>query len=123
MRAFKFLIFILAVGAGLYFYFHKEENFKVKDNIIVSQASGMDISGPLTAPPKYATIKGTITNITQKNFSDVVILYQTGLDTIKANIGYLPAGRSSDFETGRIMVRSGHPDYEIVSILCKEESE
>lgn len=121
MKAFKFLIFLIIVGAGLYLYLHKEENFKVKDNIIVSQASGMDISGPLTAPPKYASIKGTITNISKKNFTDVEILYQTGLDTIKAVIGYLQAGGSSEFETNRIMVRSGHPDYEIVGIPCKEE--
>jgi len=121
MKTFRFLIFLIAIGAGLYFYFHKEENFKVKDSVSVSQASGMDISGPITAPPKYATIKGTITNISKKNFSDVTILYQTGLDTIKAFIGYLPAGQSSEFETSRIMVRSGHPDYEIVDIPCKEE--
>jgi hypothetical protein len=121
MRGFKYLILFLVIGAGIYFYFHKEENFKVKDNIIVTQASGMDISGPITAPPKYASIKGTITNISKKNFTDIEILYQTGLDTIKAVIGYLPSGGSSEFETGRIMVRSGHPDYEIVDIPCKEE--
>ncbi len=121
MKGLLYFLFFAIVGAGLYLYFHKAENFKVKDQIIVSQASGMDISGPITAPPKYAVIKGTITNISDKNFSSIEVVYQSGLDTIKAVIGSLTKGQSSEFETNRMMVRSGHPDYKLIDIPCKEE--
>jgi hypothetical protein len=121
MKAFRLLILVIAIGVGLYFYLHKEENFKVKDSITVSQKSGMDITGPITAPPKFATIQGTITNISEKNFKDVEILYQTGYDTIRAYIGNLPSGESSDFETKRVRVRSGNPEYVMKDILFKEE--
>ncbi len=120
MKGLLYFLFFAALGAGIYFYTHKAENFKVKDQVSVSQASGMDISGPITAPPKYAVISGTITNISDKNFNDVEVVYQTGLDTIRAIIGLLEKGQSAQFETSSIMVRSGHPDYELIDIPCKE---
>jgi len=93
----------------------------VKDQIVVSQASGMDISGPITAPPKYAVIKGTIKNISDKNFNNVEVVYQSGLDTVRVMVGSLQKGQSSEFITNRMMVRTGHPDYELINISFKEE--
>jgi uncharacterized protein (UPF0333 family) len=121
MKAIRLLILIIAVAAGLYFYFHKEENFKVNDSIIVSQASGMDMNAPITAPPKFASISGTITNITKKNFNGVEIVYLAGTDTLRVEIGRIPAGQSSDFTSKSVRVISGHPDYRILNILSKEE--
>lgn len=109
------------MGAGLYFYFHKAENFKVKDSITVSQPSGMDINAGITAPPKYAVIRGTITNISDKNFNEVEIVYQSGRDTVRAKIGRLMKGQSAEFETNGMRVRSSHPDYKIIDTPCKEE--
>ncbi len=120
MKKLFYFLFFVAVGAGIYLYTHKAENFKVKDQIVVSQASGMDISGPITAPPKYAVIKGTITNISEKDFNNVEVVYQSGLDTIRAMIGYLPKGQSSEFQTNNMRVRSGHPDYELININSAE---
>ncbi len=121
MKGLFYFLFFAAVGAGLYLYFNRPEDFKIKDNIIVSQASGMDINAGITAPPRYAVIRGTITNISDKNFNDVEIVYQSGRDTIRTKIGSLMKGQSADFETNRMMVRSSHPDYEIIDIPCKEE--
>lgn len=121
MKGLLYFLFFAAVGAGLYLYLHKAENFKVKDQIVVSQASGMDISGPITAPPKYAVISGTITNISDKSFNAVEVVYQTGLDTIRANVGSLMKGQSAEFQTNRIRVRSSRPDYELINISYKEE--
>ncbi len=120
MKKFLYFLFFVAVGAGIYFFTHKPENFKVKDQVVVSQASGMDISGPITAPPKYAVIKGTITNISEKDFNNVEVVYQSGLDTVRAMIGSLPKGASSEFQTNNMRVRSGHPDYELIDILSTE---
>jgi hypothetical protein len=121
MKGLLYFLFFAAIGAGIYFYFHKADNFRVKDQIVVTQASGMDISGPITAPPKYAVIKGTITNISDKNFNDIEVVYQSGLDTIRAMIGSLSKGQSSEFVTNNMKVRSGHPDYELIDIPCTEE--
>ena len=121
MKGLLYFLFFIAVGAGLYFYFHKAENFKVTDRVTVSQASGMDINAGITAPPKYAVIRGTIKNISDKNFTDIEVVYQTGRDTLRVNIGSLMKGQSAEFETNKVMVRSGHPDYEIIDIPCKEE--
>ena len=120
MKKLLYFLFFVAVGAGFYIYFHKAENFRIKDHVIVSQASGMDISGGVTPPPRYAVIQGTIKNISDKNFDDVEIIYQSGLDTVRATIGSLMKGQSTEFRTNRMMVRSNHPDYEIIDIPCKE---
>lgn len=121
MKGLLYFLLFAAVGAGLYLYFQKAGNFNVKDQIVVSQASGMDISGPITAPPKYAVIKGTITNISDKNFDDVEVVYQSGLDTIRAAIGGLMKGQSAEFQTNRMKVKTGHPDYELIDVSFKEE--
>jgi len=121
MKAIRFLLVIILAAVGLYLYFHKEDNFKVKDSITVSQTSGMDMNAPITAPPKFAVITGTITNISKKNFNEIEIVYQTGIDTLRVDIGNLPAGQSSDFTSKSIRVRSGHPDYKMIDILSKEE--
>jgi hypothetical protein len=121
VKGLLYFLFFAAIGAGLYFYLHKAENFKVKDQIVVSQASGMDISGPITAPPKYAVIKGTITNISDKNFNDIEVVYQSGLDTIRANVGSLMKGQSAEFQTNSMRVRTGRPDYELINISYNEE--
>ncbi len=121
MKAIRYFVLIIAIGLGLYLYLHKDENFKVKDHIIVSQASGMDFDAPsVTAPPKFAVINGTITNISEKNFNDVEVVYQSGRDTIKAFIGTLQKGQSSEFQTNRMMVRTNRPDYKLIDILFKE---
>ncbi len=122
MKRLLFFLFFVVVGAGIYLYTHKAENFKVKDQVVVSQASGMDISGPITAPPKYAVIKGTITNISEEDFNNVELVYQSGLDTLTAMIGYLPKGGSSEFQTNSMRVRSGHPDYELININSSENN-
>ena len=121
MKGLLYFLFFVAVGVGLYLYLHKEENFKVKDWIIVSQASGMDINGPMTAPPKFAVIKGTIKNISSKNFNNVEVFYQSGSDTVKAVIGSLPEGQSTDFQTNSMRVITNRPDYKLINISCTEE--
>jgi hypothetical protein len=122
MKAILFFLFFAAVGIGIYFLFHKQENFKVKDHIVVSQQSGMDINAPtIAAPQKYGVIEGNIQNISRKNFKDVIIVYQSGADTVKAVVGNLEAGGKSEFKTNSMEVRTNRPDYALVDILFSEE--
>ena len=121
MKGLLYFLFFAAVGAGIYLYFQKPEYFQVKDRIVVSQPSGMDINGPITAPPKHAVIRGTITNISEKNFYDIEIYYQAGRDTVTAVVGSLASGQSAEFETSSMRSRTGRPDYELVHIAFSEE--
>ena len=122
MKGLLYFLLFAAIGAGLYMYLHKEEYFKVKDQVSVSQASGMDMYGGITPPPKYAVITGTITNISEKNFNNVVVVYQAGSDTVRASIGNLPKGQSAEFTTNSMRTRrTGMPDYELIDITYSEE--
>ena len=122
VKGFLYFLFFVALGAGLYLYLHKAEYFKVKDQVTVSQASGMDMYGGVTPPPKYAVITGTITNISEKNFNDVVVVYQAGSDTVRATIGSLPKGQSAEFKTNSMRTRrTGMPDYDLIDITYTEE--
>jgi hypothetical protein len=121
VKGLLYFLFFIAVVVGLYLYLHKEENFEIKDRIIVSQSSGMDINVPITAPPKFAVIKGTIKNISNKNFSNVEVFYQSGSDTVRAVIGSLSGGQSTDFQTNHMRVITNRPDYKLINISYVEE--
>lgn len=119
----KFFILIIAIAAGylLYNSFFKEEVVEIKDNIIVTQASGMDINAGPSPPPKYAYIQGVIKNIGDKNLSNILIKYSVGYDTLSVVIGYLIAGESAEFRTTSTRVRTGTPQYSIKEIIYNEE--
>jgi hypothetical protein len=123
MKKFIFYLFCFIIGIGLYLYFQKEENFKITDHIVVSQESGStDINAPsIVAGPSYGVVKGTIKNISSKNFKDVIIIYQSGSDTIRASVGNLNKGQETEFETNRMRVNTRNPDYKVVDITFKEE--
>ena len=81
----------------------------------------MDVNGPMTAPPKSAVIKGTIKNISSKNFNNVEVFYQSGSDTVKAVIGFLSGGQSTDFQTKSMRVITDRPDYKLINVSYSEE--
>ena len=51
----------------------------------------------LLPAPSYGVVKGTIKNISSKNFKDVIIIYQSGSDTIRASVGNLNKGQETEF--------------------------
>ena len=121
MKAILYILFLAAIGLGIYYFMSEEENFEVKDNIVVTNPSGMDESAPsVSTPPSYVTIEGTITNISDKEFSGIVINYKTGRENIKVNVGNLKAGENYNFKSNPVLVRDRNPQYKLIDISFNE---
>jgi hypothetical protein len=116
MKKLLVLIVILAGAYFVYHYFYNKSFLEVKETVIVSQASGLDIHAGPTPPLKYAYIEGTIKNNGDKSLSDVLIIYTIGYDTVSAMVGYLMPGGSAVFNTNSIRVRSANPQYTLKDI-------
>ncbi|HSP87425.1 MAG TPA: hypothetical protein VLN45_04790 [Ignavibacteriaceae bacterium] len=117
MKAFFILLLLAAVGYGVYYFMNEEENFEIKDNLIITQPSGMDENAPsVSTPPSYIVIEGTITNITDKDFSGIVITYKSGLEIIKVDIGDLKKSESYNFKSNSVLVRDKNPQYKLVEV-------
>jgi hypothetical protein len=119
----KFFILVAAVTAGylLYDNFYNKKAVEIKENIIVSQASGMDINAGPSPPPKYAHIKGVVKNVGDRNLSNILIKYSVGYDTLSAIIGFLNSGDSMEFKTNNCQVRNPNPQYKLEEIKYDEE--
>ena len=121
MKKFFILIAILAVAYLLYDNFYNKEAVEIKENIIVTQASGMDINAGPSPPLKYALIKGVVKNIGDKNLRNILIKYSVGYDTLSAIIGFLNSGDSMEFKTNNCQVRNPNPQYKLEEIKYDEE--
>ena len=119
----KFFILVAAVTAGylLYDNFYNKKAVEIKENIIVSQASGMDINAGPSPPPKYAHIKGVVKNVGDRNLSNILIKYSVGYDTLSAIIGFLNSGDSMEFKTNNCQVRNPNPQYKLEEIKYDDE--
>ena len=82
MKKVALLLLVLAALYGAYEYLGKGSPFEVRDSIVVSQASGLDVHAGNTAPLTSAVIKGVIKNTTKKNFANLMIVYTIGYDSL-----------------------------------------
>ena len=115
------IIFLAGIGYGVYYFLDKEEFFEIKENINVSRSIEMDADAPLMqTPPSYMTIEGKITNISDKDFTGIVIIYKSGVDTLKANIGNLKRGESYNFKSNSVRARNINPQYKLIDIIYNE---
>jgi len=117
-------LFILAIAITacylLYNFFYNKKVVEIKENIIVSQASGLDINAGPSPPPKYAHIEGVVKNIGDKNLENIVIIYSVGYDTLSAMVGFLIPGESAQFSTNSSKVRTANPQYTLEEIKYDE---
>ncbi len=109
----KFLILLALIAAVYFIYsnYYNQKPYEIKENIVVTQSSGMDINSGPSPPPKYAHIEGTIKNVSDKNLINIIITYTVGYDTINAVVNFLPANQSSSFKTTSCGVRNANPQY------------
>jgi hypothetical protein len=121
MKKLFILVFVIAAGYIFYSYFYNEEVVEIEENIVVTQASGMDINASPSPPPKYASIEGVIKNIGSKNLTDIVIIYTVGYDTLKGIVGFLKPGETAEFKTSSCRVRGANPDYSLEEITYDDD--
>jgi hypothetical protein len=92
MKKLLLLIILLTGAYFIYQYLNTNNSFEVKDNIIISQPSGLDINAGPSPPVKYAHIEGVIKNVGEKSLGNIQVVYIVGYDTLSANVGFLSAG-------------------------------
>ena len=115
----KLLLLVIILGAGYLVYnkFYNYNPVEIKDNIVLSQQTALDInSASVTPAPRFAFIEGEIRNRGEKDLTNVLIIYTIGYDTLSAYINLLESGNSRSFETNRCMVRVKSPKYYLVEI-------
>jgi hypothetical protein len=121
MKVLLTIIFLAGIGYGVYYFLDKEEYFEIKENINLSRSIEMDADAPLMqTPPSYMTIEGKITNISDKDFTGIVIIYKSGVDALKANIGNLKRGESYNFKSNSVRARNINPQYKLIDIIYNE---
>jgi hypothetical protein len=120
VKKFIILLFFAVSGYVVYNYVIRKEVLEIRDNVIVSQASGMDINAGITPPPRYAHITGVVKNIGNTGLSNIRVLYSIGNDTLTVFIAYLDAGGSAEFKTSSTRVRTSNPQYSIEKIVYEE---
>ncbi len=121
MRALAAIIFIAAIVIGIFYFQNEEDNFEIKDSITVSRSIEMDANAPLVqTPPSFMVIEGSIKNISDKNFSGIVVIYKSGIDTLKATVGSLKSGESYTFKSNSVRTRNSNPQYKLIDIIYNE---
>jgi hypothetical protein len=113
MKKFLLLVIISAAAYFAYEYLIKEkEVLEIKADKVVSTSYSMDIEAPALSPSNYATVQGTVKNISGKVVSNLLLRYKLDGKTVDAVIGHLEPGEQRNFSTQGVMVRgAGVPFY------------
>ena len=98
----KLFIFILLVAGGFfaYKYFIEEKTvLEIHANKSISTEHSMDIDAPAISPAKFASVKGTVKNISDKTVTNIVLKYKLNAQPVEARIDQLEPGETKDFST------------------------
>ena len=98
----KFLIFILLVAGGYfaYQYLIKEKTvLEIKADKSISTEYSMDIDAPALSPAKFASLQGTVKNVSDKTVSNIVLKYKLNAQPVEARIDKLEPGETKNFST------------------------
>ena len=98
----KLLIFILlAVGAYFaYEYLLKDKTvLEIKADKSISTEHSMDIDAPALSPSKFASVQGTVKNVSDKTVTNIVLKYKLNAQPVEASIDQLEPGETKKFTT------------------------
>jgi hypothetical protein len=98
----KFLIFILLVAGGYfaYQYLIKEKTvLEIKADKSITTEHSMDIDAPALSPTRYASIHGTVKNVSNKTVTNIVLKYKLNAQPVEARIDQLEPGETKNFST------------------------
>jgi hypothetical protein len=98
----KLLIFIL-LAAGAYFayeYLLKDKTvLEIKANKSISTQHSMDVDAPALSPSKFASVQGTVKNVSDKTVTNIVLKYKLNAKPVEARIDQLEPGETKKFST------------------------
>lgn len=121
MKKIIIILIILAVGYFIYKNYYTYSPIEIKDWLIVTHHSSLDInSASVTPPPSFGHIEGTLENKGEKALTSILIIYSVGLDTLYAGVGFLLPGSMADFKTSSTRVRSASSDYSLIEVKYSE---
>ena len=98
----KLLIFIL-LAAGAYFaydYLLKDKTvLEIKADKSITTEHTMDINAPAMAPSKFASVQGTVKNVSDKVVTNIVLNYKLNAQPVETRIDQLEPGETKKFST------------------------
>jgi len=101
----KLIIFILLVAGGYfaYEYLIKEKTvLEIKADKSISTQHSMDIDAPALAPAKFASVQGTVKNVSDKTVTNILLKYKLNAQPVEARIDQLEPGETKNFSTQSI---------------------
>ena len=98
----KLLIFIL-LAAGAYFaydYLLKDKTvLEIKADKSITTEHSMDVDAPAMAPSKFASVQGTVKNVSDKVVTNIVLKYKLNAQPVETRIDQLEPGETKKFST------------------------
>lgn len=98
----KSLVFILLVVAGYFVYENviKEKSvLEIKTDKSISTQHSMDPEAPALGPSRFGSVQGTVTNVSDKAVSNIVLYYKLNAQPVEARIDRLEPGETKNFST------------------------
>jgi len=98
----KLLIFILLVAGGYfaYEYLIKEKTvLEINADKSVTTQHSMDVDAPALAPAKFASVQGTVKNVSDKTVTNILLKYKLNAKPVEARIDRLEPGETKYFAT------------------------
>ena len=98
----KLLIFILLVAGGYFAYqylINEKTVLEIKANKSITTEHSMDINAPALSPAKFASVQGTVKNVSNKTVTNIVLKYKLNAQPVEARIDQLEPGETKNFST------------------------
>lgn len=98
----KLIIFILLAAGGYfaYEYLLKDKTvLEIKADKSITTQHSMDIDAPALSPSKFASVQGTVKNVSDKVVTNIVLKYKLNAQPVEARIDQLEPGETKTFTT------------------------
>ena len=98
----KLIIFILLAAGGYfaYEYLLKDKTvLEIKADKSITTQHSMDVDAPALSPSKFASVQGTVNNVSDKVVTNIVLKYKLNAQPVEARIDQLEPGETKNFST------------------------
>ena len=99
----KKLLVLIIIVAGAYFayqYLLKDKSvLEIKADKSITTEHSMDVDAPAISPAKFASVQGTVKNVSEKTVTNIVLKYKLNAQPVDARIDQLEPGETKKFST------------------------